>query len=95
MVTGSGPVTITATLPDGVLVHPDDFSAPGLNYYDPAAQSWTWLPDLAAGVSTAQFEAVNDLLHPPDSLVLKVVAQAGDPTQQPLIQVATLEAEKY
>jgi hypothetical protein len=96
IVTGSGPVNVTATLPDGVLVHPDDFSAPGLNAYDPETHTWSWQPELAAGgVATAQFEAVNDLLHPPDSLVLKVVAQADDPAQQPLIQAMTLESEKY
>jgi len=98
VVTGSGLVTITANLPDGVLVHPDAFSAPGNHAYNPATHSWRWQPDLstaAGGVLTAEFEAVNDLLHPPDSLVLKIVAQTSDPTQQPLIQAVTLEAEKY
>jgi len=95
-VTGSGLVTVTANLPEGVLVHPDDFSAPGNNGYNPATHSWRWQPDLTGGgVASASFEAVNNLLHPPDSLVLKVVAQSSDPAQQPLIQAVTLEAEKY
>lgn len=95
IVTGSGVITVTATLPAGILVQIDDVAAQGLNYVA-AARTLTWRPDLAGlPQATVTFEAVNDLLALPDSLVMKVVAQSGDPNQQPIVQVATLDIEEY
>ena len=94
VVTGDGTVTVTATLPEGILVHPDDLGALGINY-DSGTRVLTWQPNLANGSAQATFEAVNDVLATPDSLVMKMVAQAGNSEQQPVIQVATLDIENY
>lgn len=95
VVTGSGAITVTATLPAGILVHPDDVAAPGLSY-KPDARTLTWRPEWAgAPQASVTFAAVNDLLAPPDSLMMKVVAQSNDPTQQPIVQAAILDIEAY
>lgn len=94
-VTGSGAVTVTATLPDGIIVYPDDLAALGLDY-DQKARLLTWRPALGNGSRAAvRFEAANDLLAPPESLALKAVARSGQPGQQPVVQAATLHIEEY